>query len=88
MARLDNPAGSPWLNIKLGKFELDNLVSEKRILTLTSISGVYQTYHFLPQGANIFGQIGTTSLASNTWDTRRTTAPVYPPRCLAPAMAT
>src|SRR5262249_9992661 len=32
MARLDNLAGSPWLNVKLGKFELDNLVSEKRIL--------------------------------------------------------
>ena len=33
MARLDNLFGSPWLNIKLGKFELDNLLSEKRILT-------------------------------------------------------
>jgi hypothetical protein len=63
MARLDNLANSPWLNIKLGKFELDNLVSEKRILTLTSISGVYQTYHFLPQGdANIYGQIGDNQL--------------------------
>ncbi len=62
-ARLDNLAGSPWLNVKLGKFELDNLVSEKRILTLTSISGVYQTYHFIPQGdANIFGQIGDNQL--------------------------
>jgi hypothetical protein len=58
-ARLDNLFGSSWLNVKLGKFELDNLVSEKRILTLTSISGVYQTYHFIPQGdGNIFGQIG------------------------------
>ena len=63
MARLDNLGGSPWLNIKLGKFELDNLLSEKRILTLTSISGVYQTYHFLPQGdANIWGQIGDNQL--------------------------
>jgi hypothetical protein len=62
-ARLDNIKGSPWLNIKLGKFELDNLISEKRILTLTSISGVYQTYHFIPQGdANIFGQIGDNQL--------------------------
>lgn len=62
-ARLDNLAGSPWLNIKVGKFELDNLISEKRILTLTSISGVYQTYHFVPQGdANIFGQIGDNQL--------------------------
>ncbi len=58
-ARLDNIGGSPWFNIKLGKFELDNLVSEKRILTLTPISGVYQTYHFIPQGdANVFAQIG------------------------------
>ena len=63
MARLDNLGGSPWLNIKLGKFELDNLISEKRIVTLTSISGVYQTYHFIPQGdANIFGQIGDNQL--------------------------
>jgi hypothetical protein len=62
-ARLDNLLGSPWLNLKLGKFELDNLVSEKRILTLTPISGVYQTYHFIPQGdANIYGQIGDNQL--------------------------
>jgi len=46
--RVDNIGGSPWLNIKLGKFELDNLLSEKRILTLTSVSGVYTNYHFQP----------------------------------------
>src|ERR1700688_3826937 len=63
MARLDNLFGTPWLNVKLGKFELDNLVSEKRILTLTNISGVYQTYHFIPVGdGNIFGQIGDNQL--------------------------
>jgi hypothetical protein len=63
MGRLDNLFGSPWLNLKLGKFELDNLVSEKRILTLTSISGVYETYHFRPLGdGNIFGQIGDNQL--------------------------
>jgi len=33
--RIDNLFGSSWLNLKLGKFELDNLVSEKRIVTLT-----------------------------------------------------
>src|ERR1700686_4591473 len=33
-ARVDNILGSSWLNIKLGKFELDNLLSEKRILTI------------------------------------------------------
>ena len=47
-ARLDNIGGSSWFNIKLGKFELDNLLSEKRILTLTAVSGVYTNYHFQP----------------------------------------
>jgi hypothetical protein len=63
MGRFDNIFGSSWLNFKLGKFELDNLVSEKRILTLTPISGVFQTYHFIPVGdGNIFGQIGDNQL--------------------------
>jgi hypothetical protein len=63
MARLDNLFGSPWLNVKLGKFELDNLLSEKRILTLTGNGGIYQLYHFIPQGdGNIFGQIGDNQL--------------------------
>jgi hypothetical protein len=47
-ARMDNVLGSSWLNFKMGKFELDNLLSEKRILTLTGISGVYTNYHFQP----------------------------------------
>lgn len=47
-ARVDNIGGSPWLNIKLGKFELDNLLSEKRILTLTGVGGMYWNYHFQP----------------------------------------
>ena len=63
MARLDNLFGSPWLNIKLGKFELDNLLSEKRILTLTANGGIYQLYHFIPVGdGNIFGQMGANQL--------------------------
>ena len=63
MARLDNLFGSSWLNLKLGKFELDNLISEKRILTLTNISGVYQTYHFRPPNdSNFYGQIGDNQL--------------------------
>jgi hypothetical protein len=61
--RLDNLFGSPWLNVKLGRFELDNLLSEKRILTLTGNGGIYQLYHFIPQGdGNIFGQIGDNQL--------------------------
>jgi hypothetical protein len=63
MARLDNLFGTPWLNVKLGKFELDNLLSEKRILTLTGNGGIYQLYHFSPQGdGNIFGQMGDNQL--------------------------
>jgi hypothetical protein len=63
MVRLDNVLGSPWLNVKLGKFELDNLLSEKRPLTLTANGGIYQLYHFMPQGdGNIFGQIGDNQL--------------------------
>jgi hypothetical protein len=58
-ARLDNVFHSPWLNFKLGKFELDNLVSEKRGLTLSASGGGYQIYHFIPVGdGNIFGQLG------------------------------
>src|SRR6202030_3145632 len=61
--RLDNLFGSSWLNVKLGKFELDNLLSEKRILTLTGNGGIYQTYHFIPVGDNnIYGQIGDNQL--------------------------
>jgi hypothetical protein len=75
MARLDNLWGSPWLNVKLGKFELDNLLSEKRILTLTGNGGIYQLYHFRPQGdGNIFGQIGDNQLGvevmGHSWNDR------------------
>ncbi len=65
MARLDNLFGSSWLNVKLGKFELDNLLSEKRILTLTGNGGIYQLYHFIPVGdGNIFGQMGDNQLGA------------------------
>jgi hypothetical protein len=75
MARLDNLFNSPWLNIKLGKFELDNLLSEKRILTLTGNGGIYQLYHFIPQGdGNIFGQMGDNQLGAelmgHSWNDR------------------
>jgi hypothetical protein len=62
-ARVDNIGGSTWMNVKLGKFELDNLLSEKRILTLTGNGGIYQLYHFIPAGdGNIFGQMGDNQL--------------------------
>src|SRR5579871_1318874 len=46
--RFDNLLKSSWLNVKIGKFELDNLQSEKRILTLSDFGGEYQNYHFQP----------------------------------------
>ena len=43
----------------MGKFELDNIVSEKRGLTLTADGGGFQLYHFVPVGdSNFLGQIG------------------------------
>src|SRR6516162_4486566 len=46
--RFDNLFGSSWFNLKFGKFELDNLLSEKRILTLSNTGGFYHNYHFQP----------------------------------------
>jgi hypothetical protein len=46
--RFDNLMKSTWLNLKGGKFELDTIVSEKRILTLSQNGGFYQIYHYLP----------------------------------------
>src|SRR5256714_7486219 len=57
--RFDNLLHSPWLNVKMGKFELDSFISEKRTLTLSGNGGGYQLFHFIPVGdGNIFGQIG------------------------------
>jgi len=54
--RFDNIKGSPWLNLKVGRFELDNLVSEKRFLFLSNNGGIYQIYHFnVPGSINDFG---------------------------------
>jgi hypothetical protein len=62
--RFSNLLGSSWLNIKVGKFELDNLISEKRILALSSNGGFYQAYHFAPVGdVNTFG-IGDNQLGA------------------------
>ena len=46
--RFDNLLNSSWLNIKVGKFELDNLLSEKRIMTLSETGGFYRNYHYQP----------------------------------------
>ena len=51
--RFDNLGSSPWLNLKVGKFELDNLISEKRFLFLSDNGGSYQAYHFNAPGSSI-----------------------------------
>jgi len=46
--RFSNLFNSGWVNVKVGKFELDNIISEKRILTLSRNGGLYRNYHFQP----------------------------------------
>jgi hypothetical protein len=54
--RIDNIKNSSWLNIKAGKFEMDNLISEKRFLFLSGNGGLYQIYHYdVPGSSNDFG---------------------------------
>jgi hypothetical protein len=50
--RFSNLFNSSWINVKVGKFELDNIISEKRVLALSNNSGIYQIYHFQPVGEN------------------------------------
>jgi hypothetical protein len=49
--RLDNLWGSPWLNFKFGKFELDGPLSEKRMMTFSNVGGAFALYHFVPFGS-------------------------------------
>jgi hypothetical protein len=69
--RFDNMFRSSWANLKVGKFELDNMLSEKRSLMLSSNGTFYQSYHFVPAGdATDFGlgdnQIGAEWLGHST----------------------
>lgn len=50
--RFDNLAGSHWLNVKLGKFELDEPISQERSLTINNTGAEYYTYFFGPPGDN------------------------------------
>lgn len=60
--RFDNLLGSPWLNFKFGKFELDTLISERRLLT-SSNNGFYHIYHYTPTGdTNGFGGLSSNQL--------------------------
>lgn len=55
--RFDNLFKSRWANLKFGKFELDNMLSEKRGMMLSTNGTFYQGYHFLPTG-NQFNDFG------------------------------
>lgn len=62
-ARLDNLAGSHWLNVKVGKFELDQPISVSRSLMLNNTGGLYYNYFFTPPGdRNFFSGIGLPQL--------------------------
>ena len=62
-ARLDNLAGSHWLNVKVGKFELDEPISQERSLVLNNTGGAYYNYFFTPIGdKNFFSGIGNPQL--------------------------
>lgn len=62
-ARLDNLAGSHWLNLKLGKFELDEPISVERSLILNNTGAAYYNYFFTPpRDNNYFQGIGLPQL--------------------------
>jgi hypothetical protein len=48
--RFDNLFKSRWANLKVGKFEMDNMLSEKRGMMLSSNGAFYQSYHFVAPG--------------------------------------
>lgn len=52
--RLDNLIGSRWLNFKMGKFELDEPISQERSLLTNNTGGLYYNYFFTPPGDNNF----------------------------------
>lgn len=63
--RLDNLFGSQWLNVKMGRFELDEPISQERALTLSNTGQIYYTYFFTPPGDNnFFSGIGQTQLGA------------------------
>jgi hypothetical protein len=56
--RFDNLAKTRWLNLKLGKFEPDEPISQERTLTLSTIGGTYYNYFFSPPGDSNFTFLG------------------------------
>jgi len=63
--RLDNLIGSRWLNVKMGKFELDEPISQERGLLTNNTGALYYNYFFTPPGdSNFFTGIGNIQLGA------------------------
>lgn len=60
--RFDNLAKTRWLNLKFGKFELDQPISQERGLSISNTGGTYYNYFFTPPGDNNFNGIGGNQL--------------------------
>jgi len=81
--RVDNLFKTPWVNIKFGKLELDNWISEKRIPSLSKTGGFYQNYHFEPIGDNNFvahlgdNQLGIEWMGHSVNDHTRVSAALF-----------
>jgi hypothetical protein len=60
--RFDNLAQSRWLNLKFGQFELDEPISQERVLTLNNTGGIYYNYFFTPPGDRNLNGIGNNQL--------------------------
>jgi hypothetical protein len=56
--RFDNLARTRWLNVKLGRFELDEPISQERTLLLSNNGGNYFNYFFTPPGDTNFVGLG------------------------------
>ena len=82
--RFDNLKNSPWLNVRFGRFELDNLISEKRFLFLSE-----QRWHLsdlslqYSRAARTTSGTETTRSASNWPATASIAIPDIPLRCLS-----
>lgn len=63
--RFDNLLRSHWLNVKIGRFELDEPISQARTLFLSNTGAEYYNYFFTPPGDNnVFTGIGNDQLGA------------------------
>ena len=63
-ARFDNLGNSPWANLKVGKFELDNLLSTKRGTWLSNNGGFYYAYDYLSAGSGTNFSMGENQIGA------------------------